>query len=111
MRVRRVANTNASACGPLPIADVRKRKYAYAYGSIEAEMSHSRTIRRGTTRRRRRCRCTGSPPVRSGDSQLPHQPIHGGELVRLERVEALCAQPLLLAGAHGYGDFAFVAIR
>ena len=88
-------------------------------------MSHSITSRRGTTRRRRRASRIGSPPVRRLRAQRPpqvdpaavapalvaarapqrrgeleprHQPVELRELVRLERVEALAGQPLLVAG-------------
>src|SRR3954464_8439162 len=63
-RVRRVANTNASAPRPLPAADARNCRYARASGSIEREMSHSITSRRRTSRRCRRARRIGSPAVR-----------------------------------------------
>ena len=87
-------------------------------------MSHSITSRRGTTRRRRRASRSGSPPVRRlarsvrrrsvrrpwraalvaarapqrrGDLEPRHQPVELRELVRVERVEALARQPLLVA--------------
>ena len=87
-------------------------------------MSHSITSRRRTMRRRRRARRIGSPPVRrlarrvrrmsmrcavapalvaaraaqrGGELQARHQPVELGELVRLERVEALAGEPLLVA--------------
>ena len=94
-------------------------------------MSHSSTIRRRTTRRRRRASRIGSPPVRRlprsvrrrsmcsprrsrsarrvrrvgvASSQPRHQPVELRELARLERVEALAAQPLLVAGRDRHGD-------
>ena len=123
-RVSRVANTNASAFGPAPAAQVRNCRYARAYGSIEPEMSHSITSRRRAMRRRRRARRIGSPPVRRlarsvrrmstrcavarplvaarapqrrRELEARHQPVELRELVRLERVEALAPQHLLVA--------------
>ena len=99
-------------------------------------MSHSRTSRRRTTRRRRCASRIGSPPVRRlprsvrrrsmcsprrsrsarrvrrvgvASSQPRHQPVERGELARLERVEALAAQPLLVARRHRDGDARAVA--
>ena len=60
-RVRRVAKAKASASGPVRAAQLRNWRYARAYCSIDPEMSHSRTRRRGTTRRRRRARRAGRP--------------------------------------------------
>ena len=122
IRVRRVANTNASR---VLARAVRNCRYAREYGSIEPLMSHSRTIRRRSTSRRRWRRWTGSPPVRSAPRSVRrrsmcspwrsrlarrvrrtgaaslnsrHQPIEQRELARLERVEVLAAQALLVAG-------------
>ena len=93
-------------------------------------MSHSSTSRRRTTRRRRRASRIGSPagpqaaaerpahvdplaaavalrssgpPGRGRDAQPRHQPVEPCELVGLERVEALGAEQLLVAGQHGHG--------
>src|SRR6478609_6822194 len=74
MRVRRVANTNASASRP---AHVRNWRYAGAFGAA------------GAARRRR-------------ELDPRHQLVEQRQLARVERVEALAAQALLVAGGDGY---------
>jgi hypothetical protein len=60
--VSRVANVNTSVRARA--AQYSNCSIARAYGSIDPEMSHSTTSRRGRVRARRRASVTGSPPVR-----------------------------------------------
>ena len=102
-------------------------------------MSQSITSRRRTARRRRRASRIGSPPERRLAAQRSphvdplavaspletagapqrrrelearHQPVEQGELVRLERIEALAGEALLVARErHRNRDLRLVAIR
>src|SRR5215831_13973105 len=63
IRVSRVANVNTSVSAP-PAATYSNCSMARAYGSMDPEMSHNTTSRRGSRSGARRARRNGWPPVR-----------------------------------------------
>ena len=134
-RVSRVANVKTSASAP-PAAQYSSCSMARAYGSIDPEMSHSTTSRRGSHQAGARPgqpeRMTagapgvaqrrpqvGAPAVRGGpgppgpaqrhrEGELAHEPGQHQQLGRGQLGEVLAREPFRRAGDHAPGGLGLV---
>ena len=124
-RVSRVAKANASACGPLPAGAGQELEVGAAVGLHRARdvAQHHEPAADGAPAAAREADriaagaqagpqrpphvdalavapalVAAGAPQRRGELQARHQPVELRELVRLERVEALAGEPLLVAG-------------